>query len=468
MIKSLFSTILIFLFGCTHTPDIYIAQGTHPIKTKIQHIIDSSGLSTNLGVKIVSLKSNKTLYELNANSLFNPASNNKLYTGIAALSLLDTAYAYVTGVYHDDHSLYLVGGGDPDLSLSALDSLAEIVSKIKGNYDSLILDDSFHDDQRFGEGWMWDEGAWWYSAQISALSVNDNCVDFYVSPGALGQAVQINISPITNYIHMTNDSKTVNDTTDFVDFKIDRDWKSRTNEFLISGNLMDTTSIDTFYRNVDDPTLFTGTVFQEMLQSKGINIPRVDKGVLNKNSTLIGTHHSESLIASIKNLMVESDNLTAELTVKLMGRKQTDYQGNWDNGLTAVKTFLYDEVQMDTTQFRLADGSGVSRYNYSSPNNFIQLLTWTYNQESVKDNLLYVLPNGNDGTLKERFPNSKESNRIYAKTGSLSGVTTLSGYVFTQSGEPIVFSILMNGFSGSSAPFRNLQDQIVTFLADLK
>ncbi len=454
--------------ACTYAPSLYQEKGSPSTRSQIHTIIQSSGLSTNLGIKIVSIKSNKTLYELNANSLFNPASNNKLYTCISALSLLDTAYSYTTSVYHNNNKLYLVGGGDPDLSLTALDSLAEIVSKTSDKFDSLILDDSFHDAQRFGEGWMWDEGSEWYAAQISALSVNDNCVDFYVSPGELGQAVQINFSPNTNYIQVTNDSKTVADTTNFMAFKIDRDWMSQTNNFSILGNLMDTTSIDTFYRNVDDPTLFTGNVFAEMLQSRGMNISNIGKGSLPKKAELIATHQSESLINSLENLMVESDNLTAELTLKLIGREQTDIQGNWDNGLTAIKTFLQNEVQIDTTQFRLADGSGVSRYNYSSPNHFIQLLTWAYNQESVKDKLLLALPNGGDGTLEDRFPNHKGGNRVFAKTGSLSGVTSLSGYVFTKSGEPIVFSILMNGFSGSSAPFRKLQDQIVTYLTSLK
>ncbi|MEA1882823.1 MAG: D-alanyl-D-alanine carboxypeptidase/D-alanyl-D-alanine-endopeptidase [Candidatus Marinimicrobia bacterium] len=451
--------------ACTHSPSIYRSKGNLSVKSKINGLIESSGLSTNLGIKVVSLKTGNTLYELNANSLFNPASNNKLYTHAAALAIIDTSYTYSTKVFKEGNSLFLVGGGDPDLTLSTLDSLGDIISKSKSEFDSLILDDSFHDAQRFGEGWMWDEGSEWYSAQISGLSVNDNCVDFFVSPGALGQPVKMNTSPNTNYIHVTNDSKTVADTTGFVPFKIDRDWKGQTNEFSISGFLLDTTSTDTFYRNVDDPTLFTGTVFQEMLQSKGMSIPIMEKGILPEGAELIATHRSESMINSLENLMGESDNLTAELTLKLIGREQTGHQGNWDSGLTAIKTFLQNDIHIDTTRFRLADGSGVSRYNYSSPNHFIQLLTWAYESPTIRDNFIQTLPRGGkDGTLEDRTLPAT----VFAKTGSLSGVTSLSGYVFTQSEEPIVFSILMNGFAGSSTPYRKLQDQIVTYLAGLK
>jgi D-alanyl-D-alanine carboxypeptidase/D-alanyl-D-alanine-endopeptidase (penicillin-binding protein 4) len=114
----------------------------------------------------------------------------------------------------------------------------------------------------------------------------------------------------------------------------------------------------------------------------------------------------------------------------------------------------------------MSDGSGVSRYNYSSPEHFIQLLSWAYNTNQIWDNLISILLGGGVGTLKNRM-NGENGNRIIAKTGSLSGVSCLSGYVFTKSGEPLAFSILMNGFIGKTKPYRNLQDKIITILAEL-
>ncbi|HIC38403.1 MAG TPA: D-alanyl-D-alanine carboxypeptidase/D-alanyl-D-alanine-endopeptidase, partial [Candidatus Marinimicrobia bacterium] len=97
---------------------------------------------------------------------------------------------------------------------------------------------------------------------------------------------------------------------------------------------------------------------------------------------------------------------------------------------------------------------------------FIQLLSWAYNTNQIWGNLISILPGGGVGTLKNRM-NGKNGNRIIAKTGSLSGVSCLSGYVFTKSGEPLVFSILMNGFIGKTKPYSNLQDKITTILSEL-
>ena len=117
---------------------------------------------------------------------------------------------------------------------------------------------------------------------------------------------------------------------------------------------------------------------------------------------------------------------------------------------------------MDTTTFSIKDGSGVSRYNYTSPDHFIQLLTWAYDHPKIRDQLLFTLPRGGlNGTLKDRgFPET-----VFAKTGSLAGVSNILGYIINDS-DVIVFSILMNGFTGSAGPYRSLQDQIINKLSD--
>jgi D-alanyl-D-alanine carboxypeptidase/D-alanyl-D-alanine-endopeptidase (penicillin-binding protein 4) len=227
---------------------------------------------------------------------------------------------------------------------------------------------------------------------------------------------------------------------------------------------MDTTSVDTLYRNIHNPSYFVGTLFNESLRQTGIPIKQMMKGKRPSTAKRIGYHESKSLIHSLRNLMVESDNLTAELLVKTIGFESTQAQGNWNNGLFAMKTFLNDDVGIDTTKLALKDGSGVSRYNYSSANHFIQLLSWAYQTPMVREIFIQTLPKGGkNGTLSDR----NFSENVVAKTGSLFSVSSLSGYIFTQNGEPLAFSILMNGFSGSSAPYRKIQDQIVNILESL-
>ena len=484
--------VMIFLFSCSKAPTLINVKGHKKVLDNITIIIQESGLQTNLGIKVVELESDETIYEWNPQALFNPASNNKLYTCIAALAILDSNQTFSTSVYQDTAALYLVGGGDPHLTLEQLDTMARTISDTmklhlgrdywfqnnrvrmrtidlakKLNY--LILDDSMLDGVPYGPGWMWDEGSWWYAAQISALSINENCVDFYVTPGITGQPVLIKTNPVTDFISITNQSKTVNDTTNFKELKIERDWKKQTNSFTITGNVMDTASTDTFQRNVHDPTLYSGTVFAEMLQTRGININHVIKAPLSPGAIKLAEHRSRPVNHALTEFMKRSENLTAELLVKHIGAVVYDTVGTWNNGLLAIKTFLHDTVGIDTNTFSLSDGSGVSRYNYSSPDHFIKLLTWAYNNKTVRDKFLNTFPIGGwDGTLEDRMQNEESVAKIIAKTGTLSGVSCLSGYIFTTRGNPLAFSILMNGYVDEAKPFRSLQDKIVNALTEIK
>ena len=453
----------LFFSSCSQAPNIYKTEGS--LNNKINSLINASNLSTNLGIKAISLKTGEVLFDLNSDALFNPASNNKIYTCLSALAILDTNYTFSTEVYIDGEYLYLVGGGDPDLSIDELDSLASIIStQISGN-KILVLDDSIFDQKTYGEGWMWDEGSWWYAAQISALSVNDNCVDFIIDPGEVGQRAKISSYPESNYYSIINNSITVNDTINFEEFKIERDWKGKTNVFSISGNILDTTSTDTIYRNIHNPTDYTGNLFKKMLINYGINITEIQKDIKPNSSEKIAEHKSKSLPHTLKNLMVESDNLTAELLIKTIGYEKNKSQGNWEDGLIRTREFLHNEVELDSTSFSIKDGSGVSRYNYSSPNHMIKILSWAYNNQPVRENFLLSLPiGGENGTVKDR---NLPSN-TYIKSGSLAAVTTISGYIINDKSNPIIFSIFMNGFEGSSDQYKRLQDQIINALADIK
>ena len=143
-----------------------------------------------------------------------PASNNKLYTCAAAIDRLGADHVFTTTVLRNKENLILKGGGDPDLTIDRLDSLAKISVEIIKNVDTLFVDESLMDTMYYGKGWMWDEGSWWYAAPISAMSVNDNCIDFYVDPGQLGEPAKVEHYPRTNYSRFVNNSITVNDTLD--------------------------------------------------------------------------------------------------------------------------------------------------------------------------------------------------------------------------------------------------------------
>ena len=467
MISSLFSTkrsiifLLVWYISCAPPRSLLNNPGDLIFKSKINKLISSSGLDANMGIKIVSLSTGQTLYGLNSHKLFLPASNNKLYTCAAAIDLLGPNHIFNTTVSRAGNNLILHGGGDPDLTIDQLDSLAIESANIIKDVDTLFVDESLLDTLHYGKGWMWDEGSWWYAAPISALSVNDNCIDFFVDPGKVGEPAKIDHYPRTGYIHIVNNSVTVSDTTDLRKFKIERDWVERTNHFTVSGEILDTASTDTFYRNINDPALFAGTVFKELLETHDTKVKDIRDWNMSGEPDTIATHLSDPLIHSALNLMNESDNLTAELFIKTMGINGQN-PGNWKDGIDSVRSFLFEKVGIDTSVIRLADGSGVSRYNLSSPDQIIRLLTWVF-RKGPKDQFISTLPGGGwEGTMEERL--GSFGNSIRAKTGHLSGVSCLSGYLFSPRHGPIAFSIMMNGFIGPAKPYQQLQDNICRIL----
>ena len=451
--------LFVLLVSCSTHPRLFSNEGSLILKKKINRLIVSSELGATMGISIVSLKTGKPIYELNSEKLLMPASNNKLFTCAAALDFLGKDFFFFTNVLAQNENAILQGGGDPDLTVKDLDSLAYAVSKKVDSIDTLFLDDTFLDSVYFGNGWMWDEGPWWYAAPISALSVNDNCIDFYVQPGKEGQNAIINYFPNTNYISFQNQSLTVEKNTNLKKLKIDRDWSDKKNNFSVTGEIFYKKELDTLRRNIHDPTMFTGVLFKEMLEKHGLEINYVMKKKVSKNTDTLATHKSLPLIKSASNLMNESDNLTAELFIKTIGRNNIT-QGNWKSGLDSVKSLLASSALIDTSQMRIADGSGVSRYNLTSAKQLTTFLGWVY-ESQYKNDFISTLPGGgkHNGTLERRL--KTEGNYVKAKTGGLSGVSNLSGYVFSPRYGPVAFSLLMSGYRGSSQPYRNLQDAII-------
>jgi D-alanyl-D-alanine carboxypeptidase/D-alanyl-D-alanine-endopeptidase (penicillin-binding protein 4) len=471
---------VLFLFSligvtCSRPPALSPETGQRELTKTIHYLITHSGLKTNLGVKVVSLKTGKTLYAVNEDHLFNPASNNKLFTSLAALKLLSPQFQFVTTVWIDSAlaildtipRLTLKGGGDPDLSVDDLRQLAETVAEKIKVIDTLILDPSIFDDRVQGNGWMWDEGDRWYSAQVTGLGVNDNCVDITVTPAEANQPPEIIINPNTDYVTINNQAITLEDTTGLQKLRIKRRWEVASNTIDITGNILTSDEPKTYYRNVEDPMLFTGYVFKELLAEAGtIVMGPMMKDTLRTPASQIAVHQSLPLREANVNLMKKSDNLTAESFVKMIGHVTTDKSGSWETGILAIKSFLFDEVGLDTNQFKYVDGSGVSRYNYCSPSQLIEVLRYGFQDYTINAEYLAALPTGGwDGTLKKRLRSEVINRRIRAKTGTLEGVSCLSGYVYTADDEPLAFSILINGYVGEAKPYQTLQDELCTLLA---
>lgn len=457
---------LLFVQACTTSPIFYNQTGTIGFSRKLSNLLQQSNLNANIGIEIKSIETGKTLFGLNKDQLLTPASNVKIFTTAAALNKLGPEYQFSTFITNRGNNLCIQGMGDPSFTLSHLDSLTDLIATRFNSIDTLFLDDSYFENLQYGNGWMWDEGSWAYSAPIGALSINENCIDFITSPNSIGKPVRIHPEPNTDYITILNESIMVNDSVNYVPFKIERDWMSQTNVFKISGELLLGSIRDTIRQNIYDPTLFTGTLFKEMLHNKGVKIHQLKKGQLSE-SELLYEHQSDSLSQIISFMMKESHNLTAEAILKTIGKSENEV-GRAEDGIKYLKTFLatlqYDS-KIDTSNIRIVDGSGLSRYNLVSPAQVVTILCEMYNHQ-FSQYFIKSFPHGGqeETTLENRLKN--EGMKIIAKTGSISGVSTLSGYAISPKHGPLAFSIMMNGFVGTSAPYKKLQDQICQFLVN--
>ncbi len=344
---------ILLVYNCTSQRELYIASGNKKLIRMINNAIKNSNLTTNIGIKVVSLRSGKSLYSLNSNHLFTPASNNKLYTAAASLHYLSPQFKFETSVWIDSTykdstdvpRLVLVGGGDPDLYLPELDSIAKKISEDILSIDTLIVDNSLFDDVHFGPGWMWDEGSDWYFAHVDAMTFNDNCIDIIVTPSEVCHKPLVSLNPVTKFEEIINQAVTVEDTIDIKELEIERRWQKNSNVIDISGEILKNTDEEVYYQNVENPAIFTGTVLVDLLNLDNIKVKtEVLEG--QKLSTMIPIikYYSKPFTYSLTNFLQTSDNLSGELYVKMIGYTLTGQQGSWDNGMLAIKTFLNDEV----------------------------------------------------------------------------------------------------------------------------
>ena len=428
------------------------------------------------GIIVESLKDGRVLYEKNSDLVFIPASNMKLLVSSASLDLLGPDYViptalFVTGKISNGKlkgNVILVGQGDPTLKYENLEEMASKLKSlgIKTIHGNIQADDTYYDGVRLGDGWSWDYQSDYYAAQISALDLNENVVGVWVRPGKkLGDPALIELLPKTGYMNVTNECKT-SDTGSSNSISMDR--VCGTNTIRITGNV----ALDYEPKGperavtVDDPALFACTVFSEILKRDGVRIKgKVLRGPKPADARPLFVHNSPPMSEILKLLNKPSDNLIAECLFRQLGAK---FKGKGSTALgEGVELDYLKKIGADTTAINISDGSGLSRYDLVSPKNLLAVLKY---MRGHKDSQIFIdsLPiAGVDGTLRKRLKGTAAEGNVRAKTGYIGAVRALSGYVTTKSGEPLVFSILMNNHLCRSSEADAAIDSIIVALANL-
>jgi D-alanyl-D-alanine carboxypeptidase/D-alanyl-D-alanine-endopeptidase (penicillin-binding protein 4) len=441
------------------------------IKYKLDSILpDTLFPPSNVGIKIVSLTKNETLYELNPDALFNPASNQKLFTGATALATLGEGFllSTIVGVDTASRTIFVKGCGDPLLATSDIDSLARIVAPLLPPRESwtLVCDVSYFDDLYWGAGWTWDEEPAAYGMFISPLILNNNTIEVKVWPGTkAGDRAVVTTSPSTDYVTIQNGGSTVADTV-VHPIEISRKWLERSNIITVGGEIKLNSSNADASLSVWDPSRYAITVLAERLKELGVRITNVSIDTSSASRTEIA-RYSHRLDSAVTFMNKVSDNLSAEALLKTVASEKRGTPGSAAAGITVLKEFL-GSIAVDTNRIAIADGSGLSRYNLTSASTVVRLLQAVYNDGRHFDALLHSLPiAGVDGTISGRMKGTAAEGNLRAKTGTLSAVTALSGFVRTKDGEMLAFSILMQNFASSSRAYRQVQDGIGVFLSEM-
>ncbi len=499
-----FRTLLLFTLSCVSTSGTVAAQTstrTVPLHGSLERrlavLLDQPPYDrATWGIYAVDDRG-RVLYQRNPDRLFIPASNTKLIIAAAAAALLPPTYRVRTslyvngpidsGVLHGDLILY--GRGDAsystrcyatdtllpgvcDSATAVMGELADLVAAqgVRRITGRVVGDGSFFEPVLRHPRWELFDVAWWYAAPVSGLAFNDNSVDFRIAPGpAVDTPPTITWSPDLGLVAFENRARTVaaDSSTTIRNrfYQVPGTWQVWADGTVALGRRPWTE-----YFAVPDPNLYAARALAAALLARGV---AVEGGAASTTDSLFAAAAraapplAERLGRPLPDLIFPilntSQNTFAEYLLKVLGR-ELGGAGSWEAGLKVERGFLADSVHIDSTAFFLDDGSGLSAGNLVTPRAFVQLLRYMA-RHPRRDAFLAGLPHaGAPGSLVNRFAGTPLSGRVTAKTGSITHVNTLSGYVDRAGGGRITFSIQANSHT---VPYARMLDQIDSILVEI-
>lgn len=434
------------------------------VKDKLDSLTSSSFFDTTIvALDVYDLTTDKVIFQKNNKLLLRPASNMKILTTAAGLYFLGKDYTFKTSLYYSGNirngvlqgNLYVKGGFDPDFTYDDLDSLILILKKngIRSLTGNIYGDITPKDSLFWGKGWMWDDDPSTDAPYLSALNINDNAIIVNKEKGRVPE-----LNPKTTYVKL--EKAAVMD----IDY-LDRKWLPRENTILYNGVTLGNKSISTKV-NVFAPEKYFMHLFCEKLIEN--NMYKQVKYNFNSSDymKLIG-NFERRYDTVIVNLNKMSDNLSAEMTLLALASLSKNKSASAADGVVFLDSLIYLSG-LNPDNYSIVDGSGVSHYNLLSSELLLGVLKFMYKSRPDLFNTLYnSFPIGGvDGTLRNRLKDSLVYNNVHAKTGTLSGVSSLSGYLTTIDNHIIAFSIMMQNYSANSSRARYFQDEICKLLVE--
>lgn len=428
---------------------------------------------SSVGIAVYDLTAGRMLYTHQAEKLSRPASTMKLLTAITALSRPEADEPFRTEVWHDGvierdtlkGNLYVVGGFDPEFDDEAMDSLvSQVVSSSFSVVEGQVYGDvSMKDSLYWGSGWAWDDTPAAYQPYLSPLMFCKGTVEVTVLPAALqGDKAVVLCHPRSSYYELDNQARTR--VPGAGRLTVTRNWLSNGNRLLVSGNV---TGVRKETLNLFDSSAFFMHTFLERLLARGVTVsPTYAYAALPADSGKVARLACwETSIQQVLNqLMKESDNLNAEALLCRLGAQASEKkQVAAEDGIVEIMK-LIRRLGKNPNQYKIADGCGLSNYNYLSPALLVDFLKYAYSHTEVFRKLYKSLPVGGvDGTLKHRMKKAPAFRNVHAKTGSFTAINTLAGYLRQKNGHEVAFAI-MNQNILSAARARAFQDKVCEVL----
>lgn len=471
------------------------------LQARIHEILRRAELAPAIvGIKVASLDTGRILFEENASKLLRPASNMKLYTVAAALDRLSPDYRFTTSVYaparpdaagvlHGDLTIY--GRGDPTIAarfnlgdyFKGVNELASRIAAtgVKRVEGDLIGDETYFIGPKYGSGWNWEDLQWWYGAEVSALTINDNALDLFVRPGAeVGALAIVTTGPPDPLLTIVNRAVTGTKGSKR-DLSLHRGLNADVLE--IDGSIpLDDRGYSAGV-GISHPALLFVYLLRSALAQRGVVFTGKSRTIASlvyegtpaapKSVSLIeiASMQSPPLNQVAAQTLKPSQNLYTELILRTLGKvlapastASNTMRTSEDAGLEVVRAFL-KEAGVNPSGLALTDGSGLSRNDMITAEASVQLLTYM-NGHRYAGAFRDALPiAGVDGTLRNRFRGTVAENNVRAKTGSLSSAASLGGYLTTATGENLVFSIMVNNYPDDTEVRTICIDPITVLLA---
>lgn len=428
---------------------------------EIGAIVDDIDRQAQVSVHVRELASDAVLFDYFGDTPLNPASNQKLVTASAALDLLGEDYTYLTRVYVRDDVLYVEGSGDPSIDPEALTQIGNEVAGRVGvpALSRIVVDDHMFTDRRFGPGYKEDGVGEAYQAPSGALSLAFNTVQVTVYPVVGSSRAGAVVYPPNGHVIIENKVR-VGGSRSRVSVRSSQRGDHTVIE--LSGRMAKHAPPLVERRRVYDPALYTGATLATILaESSGTEPLPVARGRVPVDAHPIHVHESPPLIEIVDGGLAWSNNFIAEQLLRTLGWQMSGEPGDWNNG-TQVLAGYWDAVGNDPDALTLVNGSGFSGEGRTTTSALVDLISMSHRVQGDAG-LIAALPlAGEEGTMRARLRQSGK--RVRAKTGTLDGVSGLSGVITAEDGTgQVAFSILINVRDGAMAASRrrDVEDRIV-------